>query len=247
MGQPPATVSVWGFADDHAAAAYSGLSAQGFSRTGLLPGMIANGQPDVTDIAARDPANPWRGPLGQASVVAPSGPVLLQAGNAAALETPAGQTLLAALEAQPGTVLQAAFLGPYHGLGGIDPVMLIGNTPDEARAALERATAEATEGVPLWQGAVLADLQAAEGPPALILALAYADCPTAKAAAAHAATLWQAMDESAAGATVTSHAETALGCAAVLRASGPDETPRPFSRAVAALMSGNLPPLRIGR
>src|SRR5690606_31678608 len=47
LGRLPAAVSIWGFADDDAAAAaYSGLSAQGFSRLGLLPGMLANGEPN---------------------------------------------------------------------------------------------------------------------------------------------------------------------------------------------------------
>ncbi|WP_149766767.1 hypothetical protein [Paracoccus thiocyanatus] len=258
LGRLPAAVSIWGFADDDAAAAaYSGLSAQGFSRLGLLPGMLANGEPNVTDIGARDPANPWRGQLGQASVVARSGPTLLQAGDRAALapvkgasapalETPAGQTLLAALEAQQGAVLQAAFLGPYHGLGGIDPAILVGKTPDEAREALERAAAKANGGLPPWQGAALADLEATDGP-ALILALAYADCPTAQAAAARAAALWQTMDPPPAGAAKAGHVETPSGCAAVLRAAGTDEPKGPFAQAVFALMSGNLPPLRIGQ
>jgi len=258
LGQPPAAVSIWGFADiDAATAAYSGLSAQGFSRVTPLSETLANGKPDVADIGARDPANPWRGPLGQASVVAQSGPALLQAGNRAALapvtdavapalETPAGQILLAALEAQEDAVLQAAFLGPYHGLGGIDPAILVGKTPDEARAALESATAAANGGVPPWQGAALADLEATDGP-ALILALAYADCPTAEAAAAQAAALWQTMDPPPAGATETDQVKTPSGCAAILRAASTDGSRSPFARAVSALMSGNLPPLRIGQ
>lgn len=42
----------------------------------------------------------------------------------------AGLIMLDALEAEEGTVLQAAFLGPWHGLGsGIDPAALAGKTP----------------------------------------------------------------------------------------------------------------------
>lgn len=71
-----------------------------------------------------------------------------------ALDTPAGKTIVDALEAQEGAMLQVAFLGPWHGLTGTDPAALAGKTP-------------------LWQGAALADLETPEGP-ALILALAYA-------------------------------------------------------------------------
>ncbi|SIT84358.1 hypothetical protein [Pontibaca methylaminivorans] len=55
------------------------------------------------------------------------------------------------------------------------------------------------------------------------------------------------MDATAAGTTGTGHVETPSGCAAVLRATSPDEPTRPFIRAVSALMSGTLPPLQIGR
>lgn len=256
IGQPPGAISVWGLADEEAAtAAFSGLSAQGFAET--PSGMIANGEPGVMDLAGRDPADPWRGPMGQASVVALSGPTLLQAGDAtvleplladrpSALDTVAGKIIADALETQEGTVLQTAFLGPWHGLSSIDPAILAGKSPDEARAALEQAAAAAAGGLPLWQGAALADLETAEGP-ALILAFAYADCPEAQAAADGAAELWRRMEDTGEDVAEASVAEAMpSGCAAILRVTHPDGTPRPFNNATHALMSGSLPALRIG-
>ena len=257
MGQPPNAVSVWGFNQGEAAAtAFSSLTAHDFAERSS--GMIANGEPGVMNIAGRDPADPWRGPMGQASVVALSGPTLLQAGDPAvlepilaeghsALDSPAGLIMLDALEAEEGTVLQAAFLGPWHGLGsGIDPAALAGKTPDEARAVLEQAAAAAAGGLPFWQGAAIADLDT-EKNPAMVLALAYADCADAQVAADGAADLWREMDgtsEDLADARVAQIQPS--GCAAILRVTGRDEKPRPFNQAIHALMSGNLPALRIG-
>lgn len=257
IGQPPGAVSVWGLADaDAATTAFSGLSGRGF--TELPSKMIANGEPGIVDLATRDPADPWRGPMGQASVVGLSGRALLQAGDGAALEsllaggpsaldTLAGRILLDALEAEEGAVLQAAFLGAWHGLGGgIDPATLAGKNPDEARAALEQAAAGASSGLPLWQGAALADLETPEGP-ALALAFAYADCTDAQAAAEGAADLWREMEGTAehlAEASVVKSQPS--GCAAILRIAGHGGTPRPFNQATHALMAGNLPALRIG-
>lgn len=257
IGQPPGAVSIWGFAGENAAmTAFSGLPEHGFAE--LPSGIIANGEPGVMNLAGRDPADPWRGPMGQASVVALSGPALLQAGEPtvleplladrpSALDTAAGKTILDALEAQEGAVLQAAFLGPWHGLGGgIDPALLAGKTPDEARAALEQAAAAVAGGLPLWQGAALADLETPEGS-ALILAFAYADCPEAQAAADSAAELWRGMDGTAEDVAEASVAEAApSGCAAILRVAHPDGTSAPFNRATHALMTGGLPALRIG-
>ena len=256
IGQPPGAVSIWGFADkDAASATFSGLAERGFAE--LPSKMIANGEPGVIDITGRDPADPWRGPLGQASVVALSGRALLQAGDGTVLEplltnrrsavdTAAGKIILDAFEAQEGTVLQAAFLSPWHGLSSIDPAILAGKTPDEARSALEQAAAAAAGGLPLWQGAALADVETAEGP-ALILAFAYADCPEAQTAAEGAAELWRGMDGTAEDVAEPGVAAAApSGCAAILRVTHPGRTPRPFSNATRGLISGNLPALRIG-
>jgi len=256
VGQPPGAVSIWGLASGEAAsAAFSALSLQGFAEQ--PSGMIANGQPGVVDLAGRDPADPWRGPMGQASVVALSGPALLQAGDAtvlepllgdmtSALDMAAGKTILAGLEAQEGTVLQAAFLGPWHGLSSIDPAILAGKGPDDARAALQQAAGAAGGGLPLWQGAALADVETAEGP-TLILAFAYDDCATAQAAAEGALELWRGMDGTAEDVAEASVAEAApSGCAAILHVMHPGGSPSPFNKAMHGLRSRNLPALRIG-
>jgi len=256
VGQPPDAVSLWGFAEqDAASAAFSGLTERGFVE--MPSKMMANGEPGIIDIASLDPADPWRGPMGQASVVALSGPALLQAEDAtvlepflpdrsSALDTAAGKTILDVLEAQEGTVLQAAFVGPWHGLSSIDPAIFTGKPRDEAEAALEQAVATASGGLPLWQGAALADVETA-GKPVLLIALAYATCPEAQAAAEGAAELWRGMDGTAEDVVESSVRQPApSGCAAILHVTHPNGTPRPFTNATRGLLSGKLPALRIG-
>lgn len=259
-GQPPHEVAIWGFADEETAAeAFAGLAGRGFAPVGLLPGVVANGEPGRMDMSARDPADPWRGTLGQTSVVALRGPVFLHAVDSAAFApilgaaspasgSAAGVVLLAGLEAQEGAVVQAMLFGPALGLhSGIDLAMLMTGTPEEARAALEEAMAAPVPGVPLYSGAVLADLQGAGGP-VMVLALAYGDCATAEAAAAQAALLWpQSAWGAVTGEAVPSHVDAGeAGCAALISVAGEGETNDPYGRAIGAIMQQDLLPIRIG-
>lgn len=255
-GQPPHEVAIWGLADEATAtAAFEALPARGFTPAGM-PGVLANGEPGAANMALRDPADPWRGMLGQTSVVTRSGPVLLHSTDVAAFApilgatapigtTTTGQTLLAGLEAQPGEVVQAMIFGPALGLhSGIDPAALMTATPEEARAALE---AGAAPGVPLYSGAILADLQGPDGP-VLVLALAYGDCATAEKAAARAAALWpQSLKGAIGGEARPAHTDAGeAGCAALITVASPGETNASYGRAVGAMMQRDLAPIRIG-
>jgi hypothetical protein len=259
-GQPPHEVAIWGFTDEEAATeAFAGLAGRGFASVGLLPGVVANGEPGRMDMAARDPADPWRGNLGQTSVVTQRGAAFLHAVDSAAFapilgasspvgDTAAGKVLLAGLEAQEGVVVQAMLFGPALGLhSGVDSSVLMTKTPDEARAALEEAMAAPAPGVPLYSGAVLADLQGAGGP-VMVLALAYGDCATAEAAAAQAALLWpQSAGGTLTGEAAPSHVDAGeAGCAAVISVPAEGETNDPYGRAIGAILQLDLLPIRIG-
>ncbi|MBN8631240.1 MAG: hypothetical protein J0L76_10340 [Rhodobacterales bacterium] len=256
-GQPPNQVAIWGFSDEAAASdAFAGLTERGFSPFGTLPGVVANGEPGQMDMSARNPADPWRGMLGKSSFVTQRGAIFLHAdlpdafapilGAASSAEaSPTGAALLAGLEAQEGVTVQAMLFGPSLGLhSGIDPSVLMTATPDKAIAAIEEAMTAPVPGVPLYSGAILADLQGAGGP-VMVLALAYSDCATAEAAAAQAAALWS---ESAPdiGAAVPSHVDAgASGCAAVISVAGDGEVNAPFDRAVRGIFQRDLLPIRV--
>lgn len=257
FGQPPQEVAIWGMADATAAgAAFEGLKQRGFAPAGLLPGVIANGEPGRIDMAARDPENPWSGMLGKTSVVALRGAALLQAADAAAFapvlggtamaESGPGAVLLAALEAQEGAVLQAHFSGPYPGFGGgIDLSALMGRTPEEAQAILEEQMDQPAAGVPFYSGMVIADVMEDEGP-VLLIALAYGDCAVAGPAAERAAGLWpQSLGGKAEGEAEPLHVDAGeAGCAAVLRIPGGEGNVQ-YDRAIGALMQRDLAPIRI--
>lgn len=237
FGQPPREVAVWGLADEATAVStFEGLQSMGFAPSGFLPGIIANGEPGHMDLAGRDPANPWSGAMGQTSVVTQQGASLLHAVDAAAFapvlggaalgDTDAGATLIAALEAQQGGVLQAWVFGPATGLdAGIDPAILLTASPEEARAAIEAQMGTSAAGVPLYGAAVMADV-VGETEPQLLIAPAYGDCTIAEAAAARAAALWlQSAGGSVAGEATAGHVDAgARGCAATVTVPGAQTT-----------------------
>lgn len=247
FGQPPQSVTHWGLADETATAAViAALPQQGFAPAPDAPDIFANGEAGTMNLAQADQADPWRGRMGQTSAVTGVGAGLLHATDPTVLaavrdgakmaDTPFGATLLAALEAQDGQVLQAVFYSPHFGLAArSDPARM--TAPD----ALPQAGQAAEQGVPLYGGLAMADVVTAGGSD-LVIAYAYTDCETADAAAATAATLWP---ESAGGNATPSHAETAgAGCAAVITVPG-GENGRQFDRAIRALMMRDLAAIHI--
>lgn len=257
FGAPPLAVTYWGLADEAAASrAFDVLATQGFAPVEGAPETVANGAPGQMDLTLADPKDPWRGAMGQTSAVARAGAGLLQAADPAVLgpaidgahmaDTPFGATLLGALEAQDGRVLQAAFAGPRLGLmAGVDPSLGATADPQTARDNSQAAAARLARGVPLYGGVAIADLVTADSPE-LIFAYAYADCRTADMAAATAATLWPESGRGMLQGTATpSHVEVPdAGCAAVITIRGGADG-RQFDRVIGALMQRDLAVIRI--
>lgn len=210
------------------------------------------------DRAAADPRDPWRGAMGQSSFVMLSEAGLFQATDPAPLQeiqkgtsladTPFGKTLLGALEAQDGTVLQAALLGPAAGLQGAPAqIMVETSNPDAMQKAVDDAQDRMAQGLPLYGGLAIADLVHADGS-VTVLAFAYSDCETAEGSAATAAELWpesgMGMVE---GQATPSHVDVQdAGCAAVITI--PEgQNGSQFDRVMGALMQRNLAAIRIGQ
>lgn len=257
-GQAPHNVAVWGFADEaDAIAAFDGLAAKGFAPDGADGGILANGAPNAVDFARRDPGDPWRGILGLTSVVTRVGPALLQASapgdaipvdpGASIADTARGKTLLAALEAQEGTVRRALFIGPAQGIDAnamlpiTDPAAV--EDMDALRAMIMEHALNPADGVPPYHAAGIADLDGPDGA-FLAIALAYDDCETAKAASQKAAELWPVSnihppeEEAVAG-----HVAAEAGCAATITVR--DGSDMLFIGALDRLAQGDLTPIRI--
>ena len=257
FGASPQQITQWGLADEAVAtAAFDALPQHGFAPVEGAPDIVANGAPGKLDFALADPKDPWRGGMGHISAVARFGAGLLQATDPAVLgpaidgpkmaDSPFGMTLLRALEAQDGRVLQATFFGPHFGMmGGLDPTLGAAPDPQAAREAIQAAQDRLARGVPLYGGLAIADLVTADGPE-LVIAYAYADCDTAANAAATAATLWPESGQGMLEGTATpSHVDVAeTGCAAVITVPGGAKGSQ-FNRAIGALMRRDLAAIHI--
>ncbi|MDO5643384.1 MAG: hypothetical protein Q4G26_13495 [Paracoccus sp. (in: a-proteobacteria)] len=261
FGVPPMGVTIWGFTDEAGASAtFDGLSARGFTVLDGMENTLANGDPMGMDLTRRDITDPWIGSMGRTSVVTRQGAQFLHAatpeayapildGAPSLLDSPTGQTLLAALEGQPAPVVQTVFFSPALGLHVADPLPILeAGSHAEAQAALDARQAELSDGVPLYSGAVLAELDDA-GKTIGLIALAYPDCATAEAAAQKSASLWPQMGGDMAEATITpGHTDAgAAGCAATLTITTPDGNARSFLAPIDGVFTRNFPPIRIGQ
>ncbi len=271
MGQPPLVVSVLGMETPEAV---QGLLAKLAERKGFEPvegleDALINGEPMKQDFGRRNPADPWRGSIGQAVAVGGKGAALihaptpeaigfLRAMERSALETPALATALAGLEsvAGEGEALQALSFTPVLGLeAGFDPAELLlrarpGQDMAALRAEIEARMAETARGLPPYFGGLLADAQI-QGRPALVVSLAYPDCATAQAAAERSAGLWRVELPEPAAEISASHAEGVEGlCAAVILGLGEaqEDLQNPLASAALnrILRRDGLPMLRIG-
>ena len=260
LGTKPSGVSIWGMAnEDVAGTLFEGLTARGFSGGNSEYGVLSNGRPGVMDLMNGDPADPWKGPMGASSAVAVHGATLLQANDAAtvhafldaraAQDAPYAATALAGIEQSGLEVIQALICPPSLGLAaGLDPAIIVGKTPDEARAALEAALADTPQGVPPYSSGILADVQG-EGGPTLVMSLSYPDCHTAEIAASTAAALWDG-DHPEGSNAKASHFETdSNGCAAIVSidAEKNENARNPaFREAVLRLIRTDLSMIKIG-
>ncbi|SED61324.1 hypothetical protein [Rhodobacter sp. 24-YEA-8] len=248
FGQAPQEISLWGFPDASAAqGAFDGLADLGFARAGLLPGVLANGDPGAMDFARSDVADPWRGPMGRTSTVTLRDAALLQAATSAdfapvlgasttALESDAGRIALAGVEYESEGVIQALILSPLAvGAQSVDPAFLIGKTQEEAQAAFEAEVANISAGLPLYSGAILAEVVTPSGAQA-VLSLAYPSCAEAEEALARAPLLWTMMNPAyvpAAARLTGQTVDAAPGCAARIVLAPAEDSE-----------AGNLPVLR---
>ncbi|MDH4992364.1 hypothetical protein QEZ48_16230 [Aquamicrobium lusatiense] len=207
FGQPPMAIGYWGFdSSDAASQLIDNLRQRDFAPVaGPVEGTLGNGEPNVTNLQNRDPANPWVGPLGRSSFALALDDVVIQA---PAPEAMAAMTrnepsavdhdvLAAALDGLSGTVgvdqgqiIQAAIISPAFGLEGFDPAALFETTNiEDAKAALEASMEEGVQGIPPYVGGILADVQYEDGP-AVSVSLIYADCEAADSAIAALKARW---------------------------------------------------------
>lgn len=189
-GSPPGTVTLWAMADGAAAALADFLPGQGFVPDPAYPDRILrNGEPFATDFAALDPANPWRGPIGQSSFVARMDDVILQAAAAEIIGVAAAPPPLA--EAAP----VAAILSALAGLPDTTTILQGMLFSPRLGAAMTPAAAGAPPvddgaGVLLYQSGFIFDADVG-GVAMLGITLAYTDCDLAAEQATAAADLWR--------------------------------------------------------
>lgn len=173
-----------------------------------LTAVLANGKPGSIDLAMRDPASPWRGRMGETSVVAAHKSTVIQSKSAtwpARLQATEGQPPLAQHPAvaalldavQPtlsaGRVVQSILFSPAVGLLAGDPAkFLLGGGAELPKTdeVLENDTAR-MPGVPLYLAALVADVQFHDRA-AMLVVLAYADCAAAAQGGRRMAELWHA-------------------------------------------------------
>lgn len=196
-GNPPAETTIWGLTSEVAAgSALAALASRGFAPTEM--GSLGNGEPGRIDPTRRDPADPWRGKVGQASFVHASGAALIQTeaprpagldGQMSMADNPLVATALTGLAAlEPGGIVQAVVISPLVGLASPDMADLLGKPLEEVRAQwAEEAKAEGA-GMEPFLGGVIADMGTET--PRLALSLTFADCASAAAAAETIAARW---------------------------------------------------------
>lgn len=238
FGSPPATLTVWGLADEAAALSLvETLTERDFQWVGG-EGIVGNGEPMVPDLAGADRSNPWRSPVGAAtfagvkdnSVIQASMPDALPAflgdfGGASLDRNPMIKALIGGLEVAIGDheIVQAMLVSPAFGFGEIDPVAILGPDAGGIDAIHERfadQAAVAAHGIPPYLGGLIVDAHADH--PAVAISLAYPECETAERAASLMEERWTAsMPTEAQGSMATVIEAHPDGyCAAVLAVTG---------------------------
>ena len=232
FGDYPYIVNIWGLESaETAQGVLDMLAARDFAPVGG-DAVLGNGEPMKSDVAARDPSNPWRGQIGQATFVAGRDETLIQANVPEAVEAalrmprdaarnPVVATTLAGLDAAlgEGSIVQGMLISPAFGLGAVDPAGFLLPGPgnmDEIRAQFEARMAEAQKGIPPYLGGFVADVQ--RDRPGAAFALTFGDCATAETAAGLIEARWtQSMAEKAPGTLESVVTEGVDGlCAAVV-------------------------------
>lgn len=240
FGTPPSMVAYWGFEDAAGTERLmDALKSRDFVPVdGPIAGVFGNGEPYHQNLQAREPDNPWRGPLGRAHFVLPLGNAVIQAPAPEAMaaltnidaSVADNAVVSSALDGLAGTVgvdegriVQAMVISPAFGLEAFDPAsVLAAQTIDEARSALEAAAEQSAEGIPPFFGGLVADVQV-NNRPAVAVSLAYADCQTADQAVALLETRWTENMKTTAEISGQSVANDGSYCAAVVTFGGAEE------------------------
>ncbi|MBN4098474.1 hypothetical protein JX003_30180 (plasmid) [Methylobacterium sp. OT2] len=263
FGQPPARVTHWGLATKAAAdTLVAKLKDRNFRPVSTAPRILANGEPRALNLRARQPTDPWSGPMGETSAILAIDRVVAQASAAADLETRVGvgrsaadheavatslTGLAAADERDPGAILQAAVVTPLMGITPDDPAALLSATTDLAaqRKAIEDQRERGRDGVPAYAGGIVADYQGKNGP-ALLVSLAYPDCRTADRAVSALKARWRAGMAPAASVDGRSVESPQRGCAAVLRVDRAAGANTPFGEFLGTSLQRGFNVLQIG-
>lgn len=236
FGQPPYGLTIWGLNGPGQAQEFlSRLTANGFTALAAEDGLYANGTPMKMDITRKAPLNPWFGQLGQASVIAVHGDALLQSRSPDPVTRvlAAERSLLDLLEpavtgiehaARNATVVQAGVYSPHLGLSSGDMATIMTSLPNEVTTEDLRRQIEQNEnsGLPLYLGAIIADLQSGDTP-GLAISLAYSDCDTAEQVGMVVADKWSATIGQTVAGEITAETvpgQAGNGCAAVLSVTG---------------------------
>ncbi|PRH87338.1 hypothetical protein C5L14_11985 [Labrys okinawensis] len=206
-GTPPRAVVLWRFTrPDMVDPFVTGLAKRGFSQ---IDGTWRNGDPLKVDFTKRNPNNPFLGPLGRASMIAPLKDGIAQSpdpGAATEAGAVSAKTSLAGLApfeagldgiekvAAQGSILQAIVLTPAIWMQGDDVTDLMATSPTVDKKALADKMAERAKKpiTPVSMGAIIADVETKE--PAgsgVVIALPYGDCDTAKEGARIFADKWK--------------------------------------------------------
>ena len=234
LGMGPHNITVWGLANDDAAAQMlDTLKQRGFSPVGTKD-ILGNGKPMEINPSRDEPGNPWMGSVGASTFVAAHGNAVFQAsapeilpklvaggpnaGGAAAVKA-ATTGLKAAIGDHP--VVQAMLFSPALGVMPGDPAQRVLSGKLGATSTAAPAN-KANVAIPPYLGGLIADVQL--DTPAVVVSLAYADCDLATRAADSLAQRWNdTLPASAQGATKTATVPSADGhCAATLIISSKD-------------------------
>lgn len=241
FGSTPHTVTIWGLADEAAAAGLlNALVKRDFVPVGS-DGALGNGEPMAVDVRNRNPSDPWRSMVGAASFAAAKASAVVQTTSPEALpmltaeqptvaDNPIVATAINGLGEAigDGLVIQAMLISPAFGLGTIDPAAFIlsqGSNLDDIRSKLEASMDAGLEGIAPYFGGIIADAQL--DAPAVALSLTFGDCETAQTAALQIEQRWaQFMPEIAQGTITTGAVESVDGlCAATVTIIGDSEDP----------------------
>lgn len=204
-GIAPDVTTLWGLKDGQAREQLvAGLSDRGFAQTSQSSDKIlGNGEAGGFDLQKNDPKNPWRGAMGAARFVMPLDVAVVGAPNPALL-TPFGmketqklneyapmQAILDAINEQDGTLMQAAIISPVFGMQATDlPADFFTGKPEDILKAWQSSTKSEADSLPLYHAGAIADLQY-NSKPALLIALAFADCEAADSAVKVVSERWK--------------------------------------------------------